>query len=89
MPTTAVLNVGFHNYVLVDKVIALVSFESAPMKRLVQTAKKGGLVIDATQGRRTKCVVFTIGTSIVLSALSQETLAKRLQSGGAEEEDEA
>ena len=78
MPTPPVLNVGFYNYVLTDKIVALVSSESAPMRRLVQSVRKTGSLIDATQGRRTKCVIFTTGEAVILSAISQETLAKRL-----------
>ena len=78
MPTPPVLNVGFYNFVLTDKIVALVSSESAPMRRLVQSVRKTGNLIDATQGRRTKCVIFTTGEAVILSAISQETLAKRL-----------
>ncbi|MEZ0326199.1 MAG: extracellular matrix/biofilm biosynthesis regulator RemA family protein [Fimbriimonas sp.] len=81
MPAPAVLNVGFYNYVLTEKIVALVSSESAPMRRLIQSMRKEGNLIDATQGRRTKCVIFTTSPTIVLSAISQETLAKRLSSG--------
>lgn len=81
MPTPTVLNVGFYNYVMTEKIVALVSSESAPMRRLVQTLRKSGNLIDATQGRRTKAVIFTTGESIILSAISQETLAKRLSTG--------
>lgn len=81
MPTPAVLNVGFYNYVMTEKIVALVSSESAPMRRLIQTMRKEGNLIDATQGRRTKSVIFTSGSAIILSAISQETLAKRLNTG--------
>jgi len=81
MPTPAVLNVGFYNYVMTEKIVALVSSESAPMRRLIQTLRKEGNLIDATQGRRTKAVIFTTGSAVILSAISQETLAKRLSSG--------
>ncbi|MBX7132244.1 MAG: DUF370 domain-containing protein [Fimbriimonadaceae bacterium] len=81
MPTPPVLNVGFYNYVLTDKIVALVSSESAPMRRLIQTLRKTGNLIDATQGRRTKAVIFTTGEAVILSAISQETLAKRLSTG--------
>lgn len=81
MPAPTVLNVGFYNYVLTDKIVALVSSESAPMRRLIQTYRKSGNLIDATQGRRTKSIIFTNGGTIVLSAISQETLAKRLMTG--------
>ena len=81
MPTPAVLNVGFYNYVLTEKIVAMVSSESAPMRRLVQTLRKEGTLIDATQGRRTKSVIFTTGDAVILAAISQETLAKRLNTG--------
>lgn len=81
MPIPPVLNVGFYNYVLTDKIVALVSSESAPMRRLVQSLRKSGSLIDATQGRRTKSIIFTQGDAVVLSAISQETLAKRLSLG--------
>jgi regulator of extracellular matrix RemA (YlzA/DUF370 family) len=81
MPAPAVLNVGFYNYVVTEKIVALVSSESAPMRRLVQNMRKGGNLIDATQGRRTKSIIFTSGPSVILSAISQETLAKRLNTG--------
>ncbi|MBS1720534.1 MAG: DUF370 domain-containing protein [Armatimonadetes bacterium] len=81
MPAPPVLNVGFYNYVLTDKVVALVSSESAPMRRLIQNLRKTADLIDATQGRKTKSVIFTTSSTIILSAISQETLAKRLMSG--------
>ncbi|MCX7925776.1 MAG: DUF370 domain-containing protein [Fimbriimonadales bacterium] len=73
------LNVGFYNFVVTDKIVALVRIDSAPVKRLVQQLRREGTkLIDATQGRRTRCVVFLSSGQIVLSALTQETLAKRL-----------
>ncbi len=82
MAAPVVLNVGFYNYVMTDKIVAMVSSESAPIRRLIQNLKKReGGIIDATQGRRTKSVIFMADDSVVLSALSQETLARRLTSG--------
>lgn len=81
MPAPAVINVGFYNYVVTDKIVALVSSESAPMRRMVQNLRKDGSVVDATQGRRTKSIIFTSTNHVILSAISQETLAKRLSSG--------
>jgi hypothetical protein len=78
MPAPAVLNVGFYNFVMTEKIVALVSSESAPMRRLIQNLRKEGQLIDATQGRRTKSVIFTTGNAVILSAISQETLSKRL-----------
>ncbi len=81
MPTPVVLNVGFYNFVMTDKIVAMVSSESAPLRRLIQAMRKSGNLIDATQGRRTKSVIFTTDSAIILSAISQETLAKRLNTG--------
>ena len=81
MPSPTVLNVGFYNYVMTEKIVALVSSESAPMRRLVQSLRKTGNLIDATQGRRTKAIIFTTSDAVILSAISQETLAKRLNTG--------
>lgn len=78
MAMPPVLNVGFYNFVLTDKIIAMISSESAPMRRLIQTLRKSGDLIDATQGRRTKSIIFTGGGQVIISAISQETLAKRL-----------
>lgn len=82
-----VLNVGFYNFVIAEHIVAMVSSESAPMRRLIQTLRKSGNLIDATQGRRTKSVIFTEGGVVVISAISQETLAKRLCSGEILEDD--
>ena len=82
--TPIVLNVGFYNFVASSKILALIRSDSAPMRRAVQEARKGGTLIDATQGRKTKSVVFLDGGFAVASALSQETLARRL--GGKEQQ---
>lgn len=81
MPISPVLNVGFYNYVMTEKIVALVSADSAPMRRTIQALRKSGNVIDATHGRRTKSILFTTADTVILSAISQETLAKRLTSG--------
>lgn len=90
--TPVVLNVGFYNFVASDKILALIRSDSAPMRRLVQEARKSGTLIDATQGRKTKSVLFLNGGVTVASALSQETLVRRMggkevqpYGGGAEE----
>ncbi|MCS7272751.1 MAG: DUF370 domain-containing protein [Fimbriimonadales bacterium] len=73
------LNVGFYNFVVTGKIVALVRVDSAPVKRLVQQLRREGTkLIDATQGRRTRCAIFLSSGQVVLSALTQETLAKRL-----------
>ena len=71
------LNIGFGNVVNMDKVVAVVSPDAAPIKRLVQAAKESGRAIDATQGRKTKAVIVTSDDYLVLSALQPETIARR------------
>lgn len=73
------MNIGFGNVVNTAKMIAVVSPEAAPVKRMVQNARQLGKVIDATQGRRTKSVIVTENDYIVLSSLQPDTLAKRFQ----------
>ena len=72
------MNVGFDNMVQLDEIIAIVSPESAPVKRMVQTAKDAGVVIDVTHGRKTRSVIFTDSDYIILSAIQPETLTGRL-----------
>jgi len=81
------IHIGFGNMVNTAKIIAVVSPDSAPMKRLVQNAKEKGLAIDATQGRKTKSVMVMENSQVVLSALLPETIAGRVQAGveGAED----
>lgn len=71
------LNVGFGNMINSTKLVAVINPDSAPAKRLVQTARDDGRVIDATQGRRTRAVLIMDDDHIVLSALQPETLAGR------------
>lgn len=74
---SVLVNIGFGNAVSTSKVVAVVSPDAAPVKRLVQHAKESGRVIDATQGRRTKAVIITQEDHVILSALQPETIAKR------------
>ena len=71
------INIGFGNIVSGDRVIAIVSPESAPIKRIVQDARDKGLLIDATCGRRTRAVIITDSDHIILSAIQTETIAGR------------
>ena len=73
------IHIGFGNIVNTDKIIAIVSPEAAPIKRLVQKAKETGQAIDATQGRKTKAVLVMENSQVVLSALLPETIAGRAQ----------
>ena len=72
------INVGFGNMVAADRVIALASPDSAPMKRLVQDAKDDGRAIDVTCGRRTRSIIITDSEHVILSAIQTETIANRL-----------
>lgn len=73
----AFINIGFGNIVNDEKLVAMITPDSAPAKRLVQNAKESGSVIDATQGRRTRAVLVTERGQVVLSALVPETIAER------------
>lgn len=73
------IHIGFGNIVNIDKIIAIVGPDAAPIKRLVSKAKEDGLAIDATCGRKTKSVIVMENSRIVLSALLPETLLSRAQ----------
>lgn len=73
------IHIGFGNIVNAAKIIAIVSPDAAPVRRLVQRAKEMGIAIDATQGRKTKSVLVMENSQIVLSALLPETIAGRVQ----------
>lgn len=75
------VNIGFGNVVNTDKIVAVVSPEAAPIKRLVTRAREEGRAVDATQGRRTKSVIVTGEGLIVLSALQAETISRRFNRG--------
>ena len=72
------VNIGFGNIVSADKIVAIVSPESAPIKRMVQEAKDAKTAVDATYGRRTRAVLIMESGHIILSALQPETLAGRV-----------
>lgn len=72
------INIGFGNLINADRLIAVVSPESAPVKRIIQEGKEKGTLIDATQGRKTKAVLITDCDQIVLSYLTCENVAARL-----------
>ena len=72
------INIGFGNMVPSGRIVALVGNESAPVKRLIQDARERGLLVDATQGRRTRAVIVTDSGHIILSAIQPETIAGRM-----------
>ena len=82
------INIGFGNMVSAGRLIAVVSPESAPIKRMVQEARDRGVLIDATYGRRTRAVLIMDSDHVVLSALQPETVAARFAGDGEEGESE-
>ena len=71
------INIGFGNIVSGSRVVAIVSPDSAPIKRIIQEAKERGLLIDASCGRRTRAVLITDSDHVILSAIQTETIAGR------------
>ncbi len=72
------INIGFGNMVASDRIVTIVSPDSAPIKRLVQDAKDSGRVIDVSCGRRTRSVIITDSEHVILCAIQSETIASRL-----------
>ena len=72
------INIGFGNMVAVERIVAIASPDSAPIKRLVQDAKDGGRTIDVSCGRRTRAVIITDSEHVILSAIQAETIANRM-----------
>ena len=86
------INIGFGNLAAAERIVALISPESSPIKRVVQEARERGNLIDASFGRKTKTVLFTDSGHVILSALPPETLGGRLDQGvdtGREGEEES
>ena len=73
------INIGFGNMVSAERLVAIVSPDSAPVKRIVQDAKERGSLIDATHGRRTRAVIVTDSEHVILSAVQPETVANRFE----------
>lgn len=81
------INIGFGNMVAADRIVTIVSPESAPIKRLMQDAKAEGKVIDVSCGRRTRAVIITDSNHVIFSAIQAETIANRLDSDTEIEDD--
>lgn len=75
------VNIGYGNAVVAERVVAIISPDSAPMKRFKEEARKAGRLIDGTQGRRTRSILIVDSDHIILSALQTETVAERLERG--------
>lgn len=76
------INVGFGNTVSTGRVIAIVGNDSLPVKRSIGEAKEKQMLVDATQGRKTRAVIYTDSGHLILSSLQPETIASRFESGG-------
>lgn len=74
------INIGFGNVVSANRIIAIVAPESAPIKRIVQVARKNEQLVDATYGRRTRAVLITDSSHVILSAVQPETVGQRVMS---------
>lgn len=83
------VNIGFGNIVNSARIVAIISPDSAPIKRMVQNAKDGGQAVDATQGRRTRAVLIMDDGHLILSALLPETISSRMGSHQATPETES
>ena len=82
------INIGFGNMVAAGRLVAIVSPESAPIKRIIQDSKERGTLIDATYGRRTRAVLITDSDHVILSAVQPETVANRMSDESQEDTDE-
>jgi len=83
---TGLLNIGFGNYVVNSRVVAIVNPASSPMRRLREDAKESQRLVDATQGRKTRSIIVTDSGHVVLSAIQAETISQRFSQ---DEDDEA
>lgn len=81
------INIGFGNIVSANRIISIVSPESAPIKRIIQDAKDKGMAVDATYGRRTRAVIIMDSGHVILSAVQPETVAGRMDKDMVEEQD--
>ena len=82
------INIGFGNLVSASRMVAIVSPDSSPIKRIIQEAKEKGMLIDATHGRRTRAVIITDSDHIILTYLQSETVANRINDEDSEDTEE-
>ena len=82
------INIGFGNMVASNRIVSIVTPDSAPVKRLIQDAKDSGRVIDVSCGRRTRSVIITDSEHVILSAIQSETIANRLDNNVTDDEEE-
>ncbi|WP_319472155.1 DUF370 domain-containing protein [uncultured Pseudodesulfovibrio sp.] len=77
MQKQGLLNIGFGNFVVLNRVVSIVNPTSAPMRRLREDARQDGRLIDATQGRKTRAIIVTDSNHVILSAIQAETIGQR------------
>ncbi len=82
MQKNRLLNVGFGNFVVLDRVVSIVSPSSSPMRRLREDARQEGKLIDVTQGRKTRAIIVTDSNHVILSAIQAETISQRFAAEG-------
>ena len=83
------ISVGFNNMINAERVVAVITSDSAPAKRLIQEAKDSGRAIDCTCGRKTRCIIVMDSDHVILSALQNETVSARINGGADDDEPEA
>lgn len=83
------INIGFGNMVSASRLVAIVSPESAPIKRIIQEARDRSMLVDATYGRRTRAVIIMDSDHVILSAVQPETVAGRMSSKSEEDDEDA
>ena len=83
MSSQTLLNIGYGNLVVASRVVAIVTPQAAPMKRLREEAAARGKLVDVTQGRRTRSIIVTDSDHVILSAINPDTVASRLVQDGA------
>lgn len=81
------ISIGFGNIVSANRVVAVVSPDSAPVRRIIQESREKGLLIDASCGRRTRSVIISDSDHVILSAIQPETIAHRMDKDGADIEE--
>ncbi len=81
--SSQLLNIGYGNLVVASRVVAIVTPQTSPMKRLREEAATRGKLVDVTQGRRTRSIIVTDSDHVILSAINPDTVASRLSADGA------
>ncbi len=80
------INIGFGNFIMVERIVTIINPGSSPVKRLKEEAKRGGKLVDATHGRKTRALIITDSNHIILSAIQPETIAHRINGHDVDQE---